>query len=213
MSTTVAAESQIVSRPELPGGSAITPANLLRMPDGKNYELIDGELVERKVSVLSGVVASRTNRLIGNFCEERNLGWVMDSEVGYQCFSWKPDRVRRADVSFIAAERYSLDQLSREGYSSIPPDLAVEVISPNDLAKELDEKLADYLRAGVKLIWVINPETRTLQVCYPDGTSRRLHEADEVSGDNVIPGFRCSVAMLFPVAPEVHSATTVSPSA
>ena len=137
----------------------------------------------------------------------------MDSEVGYQCFSWKPDRVRRADVSFIAAERYSLDQLSREGYSSIPPDLAVEVISPNDLAKELDEKLEDYLRAGVKLIWVINPETRTLQVYHPDGTSRRLHEADEVSGENVIPGFACSVATFFPAVPEVHPATTVSPSA
>ena len=66
MSTTVAAESQIVSQPELPGGSAITPEDLLRMPDGKNYELIDGELVERKKSVLAGVVASRTNRLIGN---------------------------------------------------------------------------------------------------------------------------------------------------
>ena len=91
--------------------------------------------------------------------------------------------MRRADVSFIAADRYPLDQLSREGYSSIAPDLAVEVISPNDLAKDLDEKLEDYLRAGVKLIWVINPETRTLQVYYPDGTSRRLHEADEVSGD------------------------------
>ena len=82
-----------------------------------------------------------------------------------------------------------------------------------DQLKELDEKLEDYLRAGVKLIWVINPETRTLQVYYPDGTSRRLHEADEVSGDNVIPGFRCSVATLFPAALEVPPATTVSPSA
>src|SRR5271166_1384498 len=120
MSTIVAAETKLASQPELPAAAAITPESLLRMPDGKNYELIDGALVERKMSVLSGVVASRTNRLIGNFCEERNLGWVMDSEVGYQCFSWKPDRVRRADVSFIAAERYSLDQLSRE---ATPPSL------------------------------------------------------------------------------------------
>ena len=213
MSTIVGAETQLALQPELPPGAAITPESLLRMPDGKNYELIDGELVERKMSVLSGVVASRTNRLLGNYCEERNLGWVMDSEVGYQCFPWKPDRVRRADVSFISGQRYSLDQLSREGYSTVCPDLAVEVISPNDLANELDEKLEDYLRAGVKLIWVINPETRTLQVYYPDGTSRRLHEADEVTGDEVIPGFRCSVATLFPAVPEVRPATTVSPSA
>jgi len=89
----------------------------------------------------------------------------------------------------------------------------VEVISPNDLAKDLDEKLEDYLRAGVKLIWVINPETRTLQIYYPDGTSRRLHETDEVSGDSVIPGFRCPVAALFPAVPEVLPTTAVSPSA
>ena len=147
------------------------------------------------------------------FLRATQPGLGLDSEVGFQCFAWKPDRVRRADVSFIAAERYSLDQLSREGYSTIPPDLAVEVISPNDLAQELDEKLEDYLRAGVKLIWVISPETRTLQVYYPDGTSRRLHEGDEVSGDNVIPGFRCLVAALFPATPQIQPPTTVSPSA
>ncbi len=177
------------------------------MPDGKHYELIDGELVERKLSVLSGVVASRVTRVLLNYCDERNLGWVMNSEVGYQCFPWKPGRIRRADVSFILRERFAVERLN-DGYAHIPPDLAVEVISPNDLAKDLDERVEDYLRAGVKLIWVINPACRILQVYHSDGTSIRLHEGDEVTGEDVIPGFACPVAAFFPTVPEAATATT-----
>jgi Uma2 family endonuclease len=199
MSTTVATVTPISSHPEIPPGTEITPEGLSRMPDGKHFELIDGELVERKMSVLSGLVASRINRILGNHCEENNLGWVLDSEVGYQCFPWKPRQVRRADVSFIALDRYPLKQLSEEGHVSISPDLAIEVISPNDLASELNEKLEEYVKAGVKLIWVVDPENRILQVHRPDGTSIRLREDHEVSGEDVIPGFRCSVGAFFPV--------------
>jgi Uma2 family endonuclease len=209
MSTTVATATQIGPQHEIPPGTEITPEGLLRMPDGKHYELIDGELVERNMSVLSSIVAARVTHTLLNHCDESNLGWVLESEVGYQCFPWKPGRIRRADVSFISLERYSLEQLSQEGYASIPPDLAVEVISPDDRAKEVDEKLEDYLRAGVKLIWVINPETRTLQIYHPDGTSVRLHEDAEVTGEDIIPGFRCRVIEFFPTKPE--SAPTTSP--
>jgi Uma2 family endonuclease len=188
----------------------MTPEGLLSMPDGKHYELIDGELVERTMSVLSGIVASRINRILGNYCDERNLGWVIDSVVGYQCFDWKPKQVRRADVSFLRLERYSLAQVSQEGHASIAPDLAVEIISSNDLAKELNEKLEDYRRAGVKLIWVIDPELRILDVHHPDGTSIRLHEGDEITGEDVIPGFRCVVGSFFPAPPESAATTRES---
>lgn len=208
MSTTVATATQIGTQPEIPPGTEITPEGLLRMPDGKHYELIDGELVERTMSALSGIVASRVNRILGNFCDEPNLGWIMDSEVGYQCFAWKPKQVRRADVSFIRIERYSLAQASEEGHVSIAPDLAVEVVSPNDLAEKLNEKLEDYRRAGVKLIWVIYPELRILDVYHPDGTSRRLHDGDEVTGEDVIPGFRSLVSEFFPAAPQTEPTTT-----
>jgi Uma2 family endonuclease len=123
---------------------------------------------------------------------------VLESEVGYHCFAWKPGRVRRADVSFIRRDRYSVKRLSKERLITIPPDLAVEVISPNDLASELDEKLEEYLRAGVRLIWVINPQTRTLQIFRADGSGSRLHETDELLGEDVVPGFCCPVRALFP---------------
>ena len=198
MSTTIATATQLGSQPEIPTGTEITPEGLLRMSDGKHYELIDGELAEREMSVLSGIVAARVSHTLLRHGEERNLGWIMDSEVGYQCFAWKPKQVRRADVSFIAIERYSLAQASEEGHVSIAPDLAVEVVSPHDLAEKLKAKLEDYRRAGVKLIWVIYPSLRILDIHHPDGTSRRLHEEDEVTAEDVIPGFRCLASAFFP---------------
>jgi Uma2 family endonuclease len=101
-------------------------------------------------------------------------------------------------VSFIRLDRYPVKRLSNEGFITIPPDLAVEVISPNDLASELDEKLEEYLRAGVRLIWVINPQTRTLQIFRADRSGSRLHETDELLGEDVVPGFCCPVRALIP---------------
>ncbi len=139
MSTMVATKSE--AKPNV----RITPEQLLEMPDGGHYELIDGEVRERSVSVLSNLIAAGITGMLHNHCQPHNLGWVLASELGYRCFPWKPGRVRRADVSFIRADRLTEEHLS-EGFCSIPPDLAVEVVSPNDLVDKLDEKVEDYLR-------------------------------------------------------------------
>jgi Uma2 family endonuclease len=76
--------------------------------------------------------------------------------------------------------------------------LAVEVVSPNDTASALEEKLEDYQKAGVPLVWVIYPNSRTVWVCRSDGSMSHLHENDELSGEVVIPGFRCPVREIFP---------------
>ncbi len=211
MSATVETFAPTESRPELAPGMEMTPEELLRLPDGKHYELVDGTLVERKMSALSSLVAARVTRALGAYCEEQNLGWVFSSDLGYRCFSWKPKQVRRADVSFIRVDRYSLAQVSQEGYVSIPPDLAVEVISPGDLVSELNQKLEEYLRAGVKIVWVIDPQQRTVWVHHPDGMSRRLHETDEISGEDVIPGFRCSIGAFFPRTVASERGTEMAP--
>jgi Uma2 family endonuclease len=189
----------------------LTPEELLKSPDGKHYELVDGTLVERKMSALSSLVAIYVSQVLGAYCKEKGLGWVFDSELGYRCFSWKPKQVRRADVSFIRLDRYSLAQVMQRGYVSIPPDLAVEVISPGDLVLELNQKLEEYLRAGVKLVWVIDPQLRVVWVHHPDGRSRRLLETDEIMGEDVIPGFRCSVGTFFPPAPANESVSETAP--
>ena len=128
-----------------------------------------------------------------------NITWAGSGRpiMAYQCFPHDPKMVRKPDVSFIRAGRLPGDVLP-SGFVRIAPDLAVEVVSPNDLAPELDEKLEDYQKAGVRLVWVIYPESRTVSVYRGDGSASRLHQDDVLSGEDVIPGFRCEVGSLFP---------------
>jgi Uma2 family endonuclease len=151
MSTTVATQIQY------------TPEDLLAMPDGKSYELVDGQLVERKLGMESSWVATRLLSRLERFCEEHGLGWTFQSDNGYQCFPHEPALVRKPDVSFVRFGRFPGGVLPK-GWAKIPPDLVVEVLSPNETAYELDDKLEDYERVGVPLIWVINPESRTAKI-------------------------------------------------
>jgi Uma2 family endonuclease len=195
MSTMVATEAAVSPKTE------VTPEELLAMPDGGHYELIDGELKERRVSVLSNLIAAEVNRIVGNHCQTHRLGWIFAADLGFRCFPWKPSKVRRADVSFISRDRYHpWEQLSEDGFATIPPDLAVEVVSPNDLVGELDEKIDEYLRAGVRLVWVVRPAARAVQVFRGDRSESWLWATDELSGEDVLPGFRCKVDDLFPKA-------------
>jgi Uma2 family endonuclease len=175
-----------------------TPEDLLAMPDGKNYELVNGELVERQMGAKSNWVATRLVARLDRFCEENQVGWAQASDAGYQCFPHEPGRVRKPDVSFIRYGRLPGAQLP-DDWIKIRPDLAVEVVSPNDMADELDEKLADYEKAGVPLIWVIYLGSRTAMVYRGDGTVNRLHEDDELSGEAIIPGFRCRLRDILPI--------------
>lgn len=174
-----------------------TPEDLLKMPEGDRYELIDGQLVERNMSFWSSYVAGETHGLLRDFCRDRHSGWLLPEGATYQCFPDQPAKVRKADVSFIKLERASLAEATDEGHITIAPDLAVEVLSPNDLAYEVDQKVEDYLRAGVTIVWVVYPKTRTVVVHRREGVGSVLRESDELSGEEVLPGFRCRVADLF----------------
>ena len=189
-----------------------TPEDLLAMPDGKAYELVDGRLVERNMGAESSWIGGRLHSRLDWFCEEHHLGWVWPADNGYQCFAHAPKLVRRPDVSFIRAGRLPGDALPT-GYIRIAPDLAVEVVSPNDLVAELDEKLEDYQKAGVRLVWVIYPESRTVSVYRGDGSASRLHQHEALSGEDVIPGFRCEVGSLFPPMPRPRADESVTETA
>ena len=156
------------------------------------------------MSALSNLIALEIGTMLRIHCRQYNSGWLFAGELGYRCFPWKPSKVRRADISFIRYERYSWEQLTADGFVTIPPDLAVEVVSPNDYFYELEEKVEEYLRAGVRLVWVVNPEMCTVQVYRADGTTGRFREHDELSGEDVLPGFRCKVDDLFPKQPQAE---------
>jgi Uma2 family endonuclease len=171
--------------------------DLLRMPDGDRYELVDGNLVERTGGSESSWVGGHLSRILGNYCDEHHLGWVWPADNGFQCFADFPETVRKPDVSFLRYGRLPGEQLPK-GFVPIPPDLAVEVVSPNDLVYEIDRKVQEYLEAGVSLVWVVNPDTNRVRVYQAGGLVQELGPNDELTGKDVIPGFRYRVADLFP---------------
>ncbi len=174
----------------------VSPEDLLNMPDGEKYELVDGKLVERNMGWKSSWVGGRLFHQMSAFCDNHPLGLVAPADASYQCFPNAPKKVRRADASFIRKERLpDADEL--EGHCRIAPDIVGEVVSPNDLYSEVEEKVEEYLEAGVRLVWVLNPPTRSIRVHRQDGTVTDLSENDDLSGEDVLPGFRCRVGDLF----------------
>lgn len=178
--------------------SRITADELTTMPDEKRYELIEGELVERPpAGNESSWIAMYLGSLLFNHCLANRLGWVFDSESGYQCFPGDPNRVRKPDVSFVRFGRLPNEQIPK-GYAKLAPDLAVEVVSPNDLAEEVESKVSQFLAAGVRLVWVVYPETRSVRVHRVDRSIAGLLADEELTGEDVAPGFRRRVGDLFP---------------
>lgn len=176
-----------------------TPEELLSITDRPMPELVRGRLIEREpMGQKSDAIAARLLRLIGNFVEERALGLVNGSQGSYQVFPDDPRKVRIPDVSFTRKDRLPPGGPA-PGHSRVAPDLIVEVVSPNDSASDLLEKLDDFLAAGVPLIWVPYPERKTVQVVRRDGTGAWLRAGDTLDGEDVLPGFRCEVAALFEV--------------
>ncbi len=162
------------------------------------YELVDGELVERVMGAEASWVAGKLHSLLEAYGESSKSGWSFVADLGYRCFDGRPKLVRKPDVSFVRRER--LPGGLPKGDLRIPPGLAVEVVSPNETVYELDEKVEEYLAVGVPLVWVVNPQTRTVIVHRPDGRLTKLREADELSGEDVLPGFRCAVRDFLPPA-------------
>jgi len=181
-----------------PPVTTITPEQLLELTDEKRYELIDGELVECPLmSLESCAIAVKLASILNQHVVSRELGLVVDSEATFQCFPDHPDRVRRADLSFIRRGRIPREQYEH-GHCTVAPDLVIEVISPNDVIFEVDEKIQDYLSAGVELVWLINPKTRSLTVYRLRG-KRAYFEGDEIlTGENVLPELQFPVSSIFP---------------
>lgn len=175
----------------------VTLEELLASQDAGRFEIVHGQLEEVQGSSLSSRVGAHVCSLLVAHCQPNRLGEVFNSEQYYRCFSEDGSKSRKPDVSFVSQERLPADWQSL-GFFSIPPDLAVEVLSPHDLAYEVDVKIEEYLSAGVKLVWEVNPVNRIVTVHRLDGTVQKLHEQDMLSGENVVPGFQCAVAEFLP---------------
>jgi Uma2 family endonuclease len=177
-----------------------TPDDLLALPDAVSYELVDGKLVERNMGMDSGRIAARIIVAIGIYLQKHPIGMLFSSDASYRCFPDAPEKVRRTDVSFIKSGRFEGERAT-QGHCLIPPDLAVEVLSPKDLVYDVEEKVNEYLLAGVQLIWIVSPKARTISVRRPlsslRGSFTGLTADQTLDGEEVLPGFSCRVDELF----------------
>ncbi len=174
----------------------MTADDLLHMPDaGRGYELVDGEPREVVMSVKSNLVGGELFFRVKASAKVHG-GDAFPPESGFRCFSDDPDRVRKPDMAYIAPGRLTDDQYDEGGYCPLVPDLVAEVISPHDLAYAVNEKLEEWLAVGVKLLWIIHPERKTVDV-YRGNSTHRLRESDTLTAEPVLPGFSVPVAELF----------------
>ena len=160
------------------------------------YELNAGEL--RKMSPAGwkhGWIAGRLHIWMGRHIEEHNLGVVFEGETGFLLAS-DPDTVRAPDIAFIRRERFPA-QPPAEAFWPGAPDLAVEVVSPGDTIHEVDDKVKTWLDAGAKMVWVVNPKSRSVTVYRSAEQVKILTENEDLSGEDVVEGFRCKVRDIF----------------
>jgi Uma2 family endonuclease len=140
-----------------------------------------------------GRVQTKVSRFLDEYVEEHGLG-----EVYVDCgfiLSRSPDTLRVPDVAFVRQKRVEA-QNDREPYEGAP-DLAVEVLSPSERARAIHAKVADYLAAGGRAVWLVDPERRQVTVFRSPLTPKILGEADRLDGEDVVPGFSVSVAEFF----------------
>ena len=175
---------------------AVTAEEFGRMPeptDGSKQELVRGEIEEMPPPQgRHGYLQLEFAAILRQFVKANKLGWVV-TESG-TILDRDPDTVRGPDVSFYSLAR---QPEMPEGYFEIPPDLAVEILSPHDRRKKVREKIAGYVAAGVKLVWLVDPETKTVMVYARSLRGVEYDEADDLDGGEVLPGFRSKVGDFF----------------
>jgi Uma2 family endonuclease len=202
MSTTTAAKKRM---------TAEEFCDWVHRPENANkwFELVRGEAIELPPPMkLHGVVAINAGGLLRAYTIARNKGYVTGNDAGV-ILERDPDTVRGPDVA-LYEDAESFEELHPK-YGEFPPRLAVEVLSPSDRADRVQRKITDYLRNGVELVWVVDPETRTVTVYRPDNGPRLFQEAEELTGEDVLPGFRCRVSDFFFVPGKMPPSKTKSP--
>ena len=175
----------------------MTAEQLWELPGdaGKRFELVRGELVEVPgAGGAHGLITRTALLLLHPFVAARGLGEVFGDGVGF-IISRDPDAVRIADVSFVSKDRLPQGAVP-EGYFPFAPDLAVEIVSPNDRADDVHGKVREYLEAGARMVWVFWPRHRAVTLHTP-GEVWELREDDEIDGGDVLPRFRVRVGELF----------------
>ena len=159
--------------------------------DYESHEYIKGELVPMGDPTMEhGEVSSNLVILLGTYIRQHRLGRIYTAETTFQIGQGG----RKPDVAFVSQERLPEN---RRRASPIPPDLAIEVVSPTDRTYEIQEKVSEYLDAGAQMVWVVEPVLKTVTVYRSPNDIKTLTVNNRLTGEDVIEGFQCSVAEIF----------------
>jgi len=164
--------------------------------DVERYEVVDGVRVEREpMGVFEGVLASWLCHLMNSFAGGKKLGLAVNEVL----FVLNAARAlnRRPNVAFVSYARWPTAFVAREPAWNVVPDLAIEIVSPTNLAEEIDRKITDYFQAGVRLVWVFYPDSGRVYVYQSPTLVSILERADTLDGGEVLPGFRLPVTQLY----------------
>jgi Uma2 family endonuclease len=180
----------------------ITADELLVMPhrdergNDCRLELIRGEVKRMSpTGITHGIFCNEVGAEIRDFVNAKDLGVVCGAETGFMV-ERDPDTVIAADVAFISHERLARVE-NPDKFGPFAPDIAVEVMSPGNTTREMEEKVALYIAAGARAVWVFNPKKRTVAVYGSPSDVRVLGEADTLEGGEVLPGFKLELSKLF----------------
>jgi Uma2 family endonuclease len=175
----------------------MTADELLKLPRGRfRYRLVKGELITMSPAGSEhGAIVVNLTVLLGQYVKANKLGIVFGAETGF-IIAENPDTVLAPDVAFISREHIPESGIPKK-YWQGAPDLAVEVLSPGDTAREVQEKVGQWLAAGARLVWTVNPKRRNVTVHRALKEASTYSETDELDGEDVVPGFRCLVSEIF----------------
>lgn len=152
-------------------------------------ELVRGQLVVREPpGTLHGAVAANLTIKLGAFVHKERVGLVFAQDTGFK-IERDPDTVRGPDVAFVS--RGQLERIPEAGYAELAPDLVVEVLSPNDRPGQVLAKIGDFLAAGTRLAWLVDPQRRETRIFRSDGGMAVIGEDGALDGEDVVPGFSC----------------------
>ncbi len=172
-----------------------TEADQIRICESQTLvELLDGILVEKAMGYRESLMAATLIMILGAYVRPRRLGVIGGADA---IMRMRDGRNRLPDVSFTAWQNVPTDEAHLQSVADFAPDLAIEVLSDGNTKAEIARKREDYFAAGTQLVWIVEPDDRTVAVYTDPDTFTLLHVSDTLTGGDVLPGFELSLAEFF----------------